>query len=325
MQFVVLCCVVIRAALLQSKLPPAVHMTQLRRTSAQLAKESKHFWSAVRKDVVFFVLVFAVFATVASRHQDADAAETAPAAPNGAAFASLAITLWALIFYDWATLPCMDPDDEDSPEAARLDAKWQVISGVAGHSIYYTHQTMSITAIYYTCSALAEFTDQPALRLACYSASLFVAADGVVLTLLWLRLNWLDAGWQRVRRAWETEGGCPNFGAICVAVHVPTSIFALVDVLVLRDSGLLARYTPSLGWTLRAYVYYAFVYVFVCWLNRCACGRYPYPFLVALEKPSKALPLGLLLFAAAVCVFIVAVAMGLHWLVSATRGIEWQQ
>ena len=61
----------------------------------------------------------------------------------------------------------MDPDDEDSPEAARLDAKWQVTSGVAGHSIYYTHQTMSITAIYYTCSAVAELTGQPALRAAC--------------------------------------------------------------------------------------------------------------------------------------------------------------
>ena len=298
---------------------------QLRRTPAQLAKESKHFWSAVRKDVVFFALVFTGFAVVASRLADVASAEAAPAAPNGTAFALLAVTLWALIFGDWALLPCMDPDDEDSPEAARLDAKWQVTSGVAGHSIYYTHQTMSITAIYYTCSAVAELTGQPALRAACYSASLFVAADGVVLTLLWLRLNWLDSGWQRVRSAWETQGGCPDFGAICVAVHVPTSLFALLDVLVLRDAGLLARHTPSLGWILRAYVYYAFVYVFVCWLNRLACGRYPYPFLVALEKPSKALPLGLLLFAAAVCVFIVAVALALHWLVSTTRGIEWVQ
>ena len=60
-------------------------------------------------------------------------------------------------------------------------------------------------------------------------------------------LTWPTVGWQRVRRAWETQGGCPNFGAICVAVHVPTSLFALLDVLMLRDAGLLARHTPSLG------------------------------------------------------------------------------
>ena len=90
--------------------------------------------------------------------------------------------------------------------------------------------------------------------------------------------------------------------------------------LVLLDANFFAATLPSFSSLLYFTAIYGCCYVTLCVANRWANGgHYPYPFMLALEWPSKYLPLGLGIFVVAVTGFSAAIIAILRSLVLSVR------
>jgi hypothetical protein len=154
----------------------------------------------------------------------------------------LAAATWTIIYVDML-LPVYDPKSDKAKKFAG-DAKWQNIGGVLGHCCYFTLQTLFLTAVYHTLCAVAAFTGNAQLQELCYQIGMFVAIDGIGLTILWYALNWCEPKWQAIRRVWEAEGSA--FGLVACVVHVPTFFFAFVDMLLVKDRSFILDINPAM-------------------------------------------------------------------------------
>ena len=128
-------------------------------------REQAHTIAALKKDAAVVVLMFLGFFGVL-HHQYADASAL-PAVGRAGWSAALAALMWGIIALNVVALPLSDPQNEDAPAAARLDAKWYVISGVAGHAMYFTQQTLMLHAVHYTACAVGELNGSAPLLAAC--------------------------------------------------------------------------------------------------------------------------------------------------------------
>ena len=134
----------------------------------------------------------------------------------------------------------------------------------------------------------------------CHQMAMFVATDGIGLTVLWYGLNWCEPKWQAIRRLWVAEGH--PYGLIATIVHVPTFVLAFIDLLLIKERDFLLEVNPRLSAQVQAIAIYAGCYIVFLVINKQVSGVYPVglprlarsscPFMVCLPVALVVCPFG---------------------------------
>lgn len=177
---------------------------------------------------------------------------------------------------------------------------------LVGHFGFLTHITFSILCAYATfdcaaqvgkASGLASDEFVGSLQLLVYTASIRVGTIGVVVTLLFLKLCWLDPKWQDDMAKHRER--VPNIGVIQFWGHFVPAIYCVLDVFVYKDVSLVL----DEGGGYMDFIYFntAFGAGFLAYTEVCFLingGVYPYPFMTLLNTPVKKMGfvLGVLVF-----------------------------
>jgi hypothetical protein len=185
--------------------------------------------------------------------------------------------------------------------------------------VFYTVQTMFISGVFFGAAAVAEvslFTAYPLGHLftVSYTCALVISADCIILTVLYLGLNWFEKKWQEgICKPW-CEHWSPHFAAVSLLTHIYSLPLGLLDLYVVKDWKLLVACRPALGVNIAALAVYAFLYIVMLIVaHQSNGGHYAYPFCYDLDK-LKPYPLG---WAAFYIVLLIVLSL-LVWMLNST-------
>ena len=187
----------------------------------------------------------------------------------------------AVMWYGWAVeFLIQQPAPPDAPAEDRERLRF------SGRFIFLTVNILTFEASFWVASLVAEVSrlvnpSKPlwgATTLA-YTLSVFVAALGFMLTVLFLKFCWFEEGW-RIQVLIPQRQKDPWFGFYTLANHCPSLLVAFADILVVKDRLLLAHFTPSVLVLLLMALGWAGMYLGWIELNYANNGGiWPYPVL----------------------------------------------
>lgn len=154
-----------------------------------------------------------------------------------------------------------------------------------GRWIFLTRQTLCIQAIHALMSAASLFLAHPGLTRATSAVSVLVAGLGIFVTSQYFILVASHPDFKVNGQKWEKRG--VPFTLLMHYLHTPCGLFGFLDLVVIKQRGVLLAQTPSYMHIVMCYLAYTLAYTVLLHVNHLVTQQWPYGFMKDLTTPLK--------------------------------------
>eukprot|EP00656_Telonema_subtile_P000566 TRINITY_DN10259_c0_g1_i1.p1 TRINITY_DN10259_c0_g1~~TRINITY_DN10259_c0_g1_i1.p1 ORF type:complete len:196 (-),score=25.29 TRINITY_DN10259_c0_g1_i1:178-765(-) len=156
---------------------------------------------------------------------------------------------------------------------------------LVGRWVFLTRHTIAIQSIHAVATLIVSFGWCPQLCAGVHSSSIFIAGLGLFVTSQFFALVAGHPEFVEGCRYWADKG--VPFRSLMYFMHLPCGVFALVDILVIKQRHFLAEHSPQLTHLLAYYLCYVVVYLVIVHVNHAYTNAWPYGFMKDLTTPGK--------------------------------------
>lgn len=223
---------------------------------------------------LFTVLYLFVAGLVASPEPDLTVFNTIQSLPPGLAYYTamgFSITTGVVLYQHCRVVPYPTADSTEM----------FAVCGKIGRWIFLTRQTLCLQAIHATLT-LASFHPAvvelvPTILRETHAMSTLIAGISMFVTVQYYLLVATHPDFKRDCKLWQSRG--VPFTFLMHWIHTPCGVFALVDLIFIKQRTLLLTQTPPFPRLMLYLAYFVSYYLALIHVNHGATGHWPYGFL----------------------------------------------